>query len=115
MTDVQGNFGDYIFCDTEDGECVLWEPLEDERETYSSVGEFVAHYKKEFLDAESIPISKTNIKLLKEDNDMNRGIRRLLKEHGWPSDAFDWKDFIAAARKQVDCFDYVSGWDYEDE
>lgn len=85
-------------CDTEDGEFVIWSFWEDGYKSFPNAGECFAHLKKAYLEMKMFPVSKEEMRELREGNQRDKEITRLAKEHGWPSEGFQWHKFLAAAK-----------------
>jgi len=92
-------------CDTEDGECVIWDWWESEYESFANAEECFSRMKKGLVELEVFPTSTETWRELKRRDEVNDEIKRVARETGWPSDEFDWHKFTAAAVAEIEDFD----------
>jgi len=88
-------------CDTADGECVIWDPWEDDYESFSNAEECFSRMKRGFVELELFPTSTERMRELTGRSATNEEIKRVARATGWPSDEFDWHEFTATAVAEV--------------
>ena len=101
----QGKYGDYIMCDTEDGECVIWSFWEKGYQSFSNAEECFSRMKRGFIDLELFPTSTETMRELEDGDTEADGIKRIARETGWPTDEFDWHKFTAATVAELEDYD----------
>jgi len=106
MTNIQTKYGDWILCDTDDGECAVWSFWEpDEYMRFSNAEECFSYFKKSFLELKVFPIGKTKkMRELWDKDGYDEEIRKAARKCGWPSEEFSWEKFFKTAMAEIDDF-----------
>lgn len=96
----QTKYGDYIACDTNDGEFAIWSFWEEECMAFPNAEACFAYMKERFFQAKIFPVDKESIWQIKKDDEPGQEVKRLAEEHQWPSKEFEWSKFYDVVDKK---------------